>query len=242
MQNVSDLNNIIECAHLEKIYSTGERALSDISCVVRRGEFLGIIGPSGCGKSTLLKIIAGIESPTTGSIARSQKISMVFQSGALFPWLSVFENVAIGLRVEKLAEATVEKRVNQYLDMVGLQDFAQKVPSELSGGQHQRVGLARALAVEPQVLLLDESFSALDPKIATELHEDILRIWKHTGVAIVMVSHLIEEAVALADRILLMGSGAIKREFNITLSHPRREQGAEFMRDVQAVRKAFFTE
>ncbi len=241
MQNVLDLNNIIECSHLSKTYSTGEVALSDVSCAVRRGEFLAIIGASGCGKSTLLKIIAGIETPTSGSIARSQKIAMVFQSGALFPWLSVFENVAVGLRAEKLSEAVIERRVNAYLDLTGLQSFAQKVPAELSGGQHQRVGLARALAVEPQVLLLDESFSALDPKMAADLHEDILRIWKHTGVAIIMVSHLIEEAAALADRILLMGNGSIKKEFNISLSHPRREQGAEFMRDVQMIRKEFFT-
>ena len=241
MLNTSDLNNIIECSHLEKIYPTGEKALSDVSFVVRRGEFISIIGQSGCGKSTLLKIIAGIEEPTSGTIAKSQKIAMVFQSGALLPWLTVFENVAFGLRAEKHSEEVIEKRVNLYLDMVGLQDFAQKVPAELSGGQHQRVGLARALAIEPQVLLLDESFSALDPKMASELHEDILKIWHHTGVAIVLVSHLIEEAVALADRILLMKEGRIHQEFTISLPHPRREQGAEFMRCVQSIRKEFFT-
>jgi NitT/TauT family transport system ATP-binding protein len=215
-------------------------ALSDISLAVREGEFLCIVGPSGCGKSTLLKILAGLEKASRGEVHVPSKLSMVFQNGALLPWLTVKENVEFGLRVQKKPPKDIEHAGKKYLEMVGLSDFAAKYPRELSGGQRQRVGLARALAVEPQVLLLDEPFSALDPKTTDDLHKDLLKIWKETKITIVMVSHLIEEAVSLADRVVLMKAGHIEETFAVTLPYPRRESGLAFHELVQKIRAKFF--
>jgi len=165
---------------------------------------------------------------------------MVFQSGALFPWLNVFENVALGLRAKNVDDKKVEIICDKYIEMAGLAGFEEKFPHELSGGQKQRVGLARALAVEPKVLLLDEPFSALDTGTTEELHKDLIKIWQQTKKTIVMVSHSIEEAVTLADRIMLMKAGVVEKTFSITLPRPRREQESDFMHDVQTIRKKFF--
>ncbi len=145
-----------------------------------------------------------------------------------------------GLRAQAKSKKNIEQEGKKYLEMVGLADFAQKYPRELSGGQRQRVGLARALAVEPKLMLLDEPFSALDPKTTEDLHKDLLKIWKETAISVVMVSHLIEEAVSLADRVVLMKEGHIEEIFPITLSYPRRENGVAFHEEVQKIRRAFF--
>lgn len=219
-------------------------ALKDISLSIRREEFLAIIGPSGCGKSTLLKIIAGLEKESTGIVVAPPNISMVFQNGALLPWLTAEGNVALGLRAKKIrrpSEKEIEKTVKEFLTMVGLTDFAKKYPRELSGGQKQRVGLARALAVKPAVLLLDEPFSALDPKTTEELHSDVLKIWKEQKLTIILVSHLIEEAVSLADRVTLMKTGKIEEIFPVPLPYPRRENGLPFHELVQKIRIKFFS-
>jgi len=241
MQNDSNLNNLITLKGIGKTYE-GERmpALHGISLEVTSGEFVCIVGPSGCGKSTLLKIIGGLQKTDTGTAHIVGRIGMVFQSGALLPWLTVYNNIAFGVRAQKKSEAEVATTVEKYIELVGLKSFAQKYPHELSGGQRQRVGIARALAVEPQILLLDEPFSALDPKTTDELHQDMLRIWKATGVTIVMVSHLIEEAVTLADRIVLMKEGSIEEIFPITFPYPRREQALSFHELVEKIRKGFF--
>ncbi len=241
MQNDSNLNNLITLNGIGKTYE-GENisALHGISLEVTSSEFLCIVGPSGCGKSTLLKIIGGLEKADTGTIHIVGHIGMVFQSGALLPWLTVYNNIAFGVRAQKKSETEVATSVEKFLELVGLKAFAQKYPHELSGGQRQRVGIARALAVEPQILLLDEPFSALDPKTTDELHQDMLRIWKATGVTIVMVSHLIEEAVTLADRIVLMKEGSIEEIFPITFPYPRREQALSFHELVEKIRKRFF--
>lgn len=221
---------------------SAQAVLRRISFRVEEGEFICIIGPSGCGKTTLLKLIAGLENPSGGRIKKPDTISMVFQNGALFPWLSVYENAAFGLRTKGCAEEKVAAIVTRELNALHLENLRNVYPPELSGGQRQRVGIARALAVGPSVLLLDEPFSALDPKTSAELHDDLIALWREKKFTIVMVSHLIEEAVSLADRIILMRDGGIVEQFPIRLSYPRRENAQGFMRDVQKIRHAFFAE
>ncbi len=242
MLNDSALNkNIIEIKNVAKIYEgENDSAVHEISFSVREGEFVCLIGPSGCGKSTLLKLIAGITKETSGTIIKPETVSMSFQSGALFPWLSVYENAALGLRQQGASESKVRQTVGEYLELTNLTDFKEKYPADLSGGQRQRVGIARALAVNPAVLLLDEPFSALDAKTTAELHDDLLAIWQKTGKTIIMVSHLIEEAVSLADRVVLMKEGTIVKIYPVNLAYPRREQTREFGEHVLAIRKDFF--
>jgi NitT/TauT family transport system ATP-binding protein len=240
MRNDSGSNkSIIIFDHVGKEYLPGGAALRDVSFEVKEGEFVCFIGPSGCGKSTVLKIMAGLEKESSGNVVAPAGISLVFQSGALLPWLSVFENVALGLRAKDLSEDRVRKESMKYIEMLGLEDFIGNYPRELSGGQRQRVGIARALAVNPPVLLLDEPFSALDPKITSELHDDIIKAWLETKKTIVMVSHLIEEAVSLAERVILMKDFTIVKTFPILLKRPRREQGTDFLNKVLEIRKEF---
>ena len=231
---------MIEFKKVDKIYKGGSRALTDVNFKVKGGEFFCIVGASGCGKSTILKIIAGLEEATSGKVKKPKAVSMVFQSGALLPWLSVYENVALGLKAWDEDEKKVWAESQKYIEMVGLTEFVEKYPRDLSGGQRQRVGLARALAVSPEVLLLDEPFSALDTYTTEELHKDLIKIWKQTKKTIVMVSHSIEEAVSLGDRIMLMKAGRVEEIFEINFPYPRREQAAGFMHDVQQIRKKFF--
>lgn len=241
MRNDTDLNNIVVFEKVSKSFlPRNEAALRDVSFAVQEGEFVCIIGPSGCGKSTVLKIIAGLEKDFTGSARKPENVSMVFQSGALLPWLNIFENVALGLRAKNMSEGKVVAESRKYIEMMGLAGFVGKYPRELSGGQRQRVGIARALAVNPDALLLDEPFSALDPKITEELHKDLIKIWMETGKTVIMVSHLIEEAVSLAERVLLMRDFTVKKVFPIDLPRPRREQGEPFIRKVLEVRREFF--
>ena len=164
---------------------------------------------------------------------------MAFQSGALFPWLTVFENAALGLRQMGASESEVSRVVEKNLRAMNMHAFESKYPADLSGGQRQRVGIARALAVDPEVLLLDEPFSALDPKTTAELHDDIIAIWRETKKTVVMVSHLIEEAVSLADRVILMRDGTVDSVFPVDLPYPRRES-ENFHRDVMRIRREFF--
>lgn len=232
---------MIKFINISKIYpGNSKSSLQDVSFEVQDGELFVIVGPSGCGKSTVLKIIAGLEAVSGGEIQAPKDVSMVFQTGALLPWLNVFDNVALGVRAQKYGEKKVAEQCEKYIHMVGLKEYEKKYPHELSGGQRQRVGLARALAVEPKVLLLDEPFSALDTATTEELHKDLLKIWQATKKTIVMVSHSIEEAVSLADRIMLMKNGKMEQVFTINLPYPRREKEAEFMRDVQNIRKRLF--
>ena len=232
--------NIIEFQNVSKIYPGEIRpALKDVTFSVAQGEFVCLIGASGCGKTTVLKLIAGLEEATGGKIIKPEKVSMAFQSGALFPWLTVFENAALGLRQRGASESEVSRIVERELRAMNMHAFAQKYPSDLSGGQRQRVGIARALAVDPEVLLLDEPFSALDPKTTAELHDDLIAIWRETKKTIVMVSHVIEEAVSLADRVILMRDGAIDNIFPVELPYPRRES-ENFHRDVMRIRREFF--
>ncbi len=236
---MNNMENSIVFQKVNKTYEqTKETALHDVSFSVAVGEFVSIIGLSGCGKTTVLKIIAGIENPTSGTVTRPDVVSMVFQNGALFPWLTVYDNVAIGLRALKQSETTVRKKSLEFIDLMGLAEFVGKYPRELSGGQRQRVGIARALAVNPSVLLLDEPFSALDPKTTDELHRDMLKIWRETKKTILLVSHSIGEAVLLADRIFLMKEGSIQHEFS--LSPADHEEGSSaYAAKVLEIRKKF---
>ena len=243
MHNDSDLNkNIIEVKGVTKLYENETvPAVHDITMSVSEGEFVCIIGPSGCGKSTILKLLAGITLPTSGTIIKPDTVGMTFQSGALFPWLSVFDNVALGIRQKGASEQTVKHTVDTYLELTELVPFKDKYPAYLSGGQRQRVGIARALSIDPAVLLLDEPFSALDAKTTAELHDNLVSVWQKTQKTIIMVSHLLEEAVSLADRVVLMKEGTIASVYPINLSHPRREQTKEFGDRVLAIRKDFFS-
>ena len=241
MLKTSDLNDSILFDRVGKVFKPdNETALKDVSFSVARGELVSFVGPSGCGKTTVLKIIAGLEKESSGAVTKPDTVAMVFQSGALLPWLNVYDNVALGIRAQGATETQVRKESAHYIEMMGLEAFIQKYPRELSGGQRQRIGIARALAVNPEVLLLDEPFSALDSKTTDELHADILNIWTKTKKTIVLVSHLIEEAVSLAQRVILMKNFTIERIFPIDLPRPRREQGGEFSKIVQEIRKEFF--
>ena len=216
---------------VSKIYKEAKTtALSDITFEVKNGEFFCLVGPSGCGKSTILKLIGKIEEQTSGQIEGPSEVSMVFQSGALLPWMYVEENVSFVARTKGFSKQKTEEVTTKYLRMVELEAFRFRYPRELSGGQRQRVGIARALAVEPEVLLLDEPFSALDPVTTDELHNYLLKVWQETNKTIVMVSHLIEEAVLLSDRIAVMEQGKIKEIVEVNLKRPRNDESKEFLK------------
>jgi NitT/TauT family transport system ATP-binding protein len=217
------------------------RVLENISFTVEQGEFVAVVGPSGCGKSTMLRIINGLMPPTSGQVLYRDRQSdginldcaMVFQSFALMPWLTVKANVELGLEARGVAPAEREKRAGVYIDKVGLDGFEEAYPRELSGGMKQRVGLARALAVEPQLLLMDEPFSALDALTAITLREELLDIWQSADMPvhnIIIVTHMIEEAVELADRILVLasGPGRLVADLKVDLPRPRDRRKEAF--------------
>ncbi len=241
MQNDSNsTKHIITFKNVWKRYEENDLGLIDIDLAITKGDFVALIGPSGCGKSTLMKIVAGLEAPTEGVVEKPERVSLVFQNGALFPWLSVKDNVMVGARAIGGTEIDQRERTENAIAKLGLADFSEKTPRELSGGQRQRIGIARALASNPEVLLLDEPFSALDPKTTEELHRDISLLWQQTGATIIMVTHLIEEAVALANRIIIMKEFRIVGDYPVTMTHPRREDGATFGLEVRKIHKAFF--
>ncbi len=220
---------------LTKTYETrtGEsmEALGPISVDVAAGEFLVVVGPSGCGKSTLLQILAGFLKPTDGTVSVNGEIitgpsidrSMIFQSYALFPWLSVLDNVRFGLRRKTIPREQQRSIALQYLRLVGLQDFADKNIDELSGGMKQRVAIARAFAVNPSILLMDEPFGALDALTRRFLQRELLRIWQEQQRTVVFITHSVNEAIFLADRILVMSSrpGRIRAEWRLNSPRPR---------------------
>jgi iron(III) transport system ATP-binding protein len=198
------------------------QALDDVSLDIREGELFTFLGPSGCGKTTTLRCIAGFEKPTSGAIdflgrdftsipPFRRNIGMVFQSYALFPHLSIFENVAYGLRIRKLSRREIEERVNRIIALVGLEATQKRKPSELSGGQQQRIALARALVYDPQLLLLDEPLSNLDAKLRVYMREEIRRIQQQAKVTTIYVTHDQEEALSISDRIAVMHAGKVSQ-------------------------------
>lgn len=197
-------------------------AASDVSLKIDEGEFFTLLGPSGCGKTTTMRIIAGLEQPDKGRVYFDSKditdappykrnTGMVFQNYALWPHMSVFENVAYGLRVRKIPKVDVNKRVHEVLDLVKLGDLAGRFPSQLSGGQQQRVALARALVIEPEVLLLDEPLSNLDAKLRVEMREEIKELQKRLKITTIYVTHDQEEAMAVSDRMAIQNKGIIEQ-------------------------------
>lgn len=200
-------------------------ALDKVNFEVSEGEFFTVIGPSGCGKSTLLRIIAGLERMSAGSLSwqEQSKIGFVFQNFALFPYLSIFDNIEFGLKMGNTARDERIKIVKELIKEVGLWGFEDKHPKELSGGMKQRVGIARALAIEPNVLLLDEPFSSLDEFTAETLRALLLKIWQRRKITIVMITHLIREAIELSDRIAVLTAqpGHVKEIVEDNLARPR---------------------
>jgi NitT/TauT family transport system ATP-binding protein len=208
------------------------RALEAVDLTVESEEFVAVLGPSGCGKSTLLNMIAGLLAPSDGAIwlegdlpAGRAATAMVFQEFALFPWRTVRANVALGLEEMAIAADERARRTERYIDMTGLRGFEAKYPHQLSGGMRQRVGIARALAVEPAVLLMDEPFSALDAQTRQLMQEELLSIWQRTRQTIVYVTHNIHEAVFMADRVVVLTRrpGRVLAEVKIELPRPRAE-------------------
>jgi NitT/TauT family transport system ATP-binding protein len=224
----------LEINNLNKSFSTkgGELlALENISMKVYKNEFACIVGASGCGKSTLLNIIAGLDQQTSGEILlEGRPVSgpgadrgMVFQNYTLYPWLTVAENIEFGLKLKGISSSERKERVNHYMDIVGLSKFAQSLPKTLSGGMKQRTAIARALANEPDILLMDEPFGALDAQTKEVLQEFMLQVWEQTKKTILMITHDVEEAVFLAQRIYVLSSrpGRIKAEVDIPLGMER---------------------
>ena len=232
------MTEIINLKDVSKVYRTAKvTAVADINLSINQGEFFCMVGPSGCGKSTILRLISGLEQASIGKVAAPQEVSMVFQSGALLPWMTVEENVSLVNKVKKISQAKIEEQTLKCLRLVDLETFRFRYPRELSGGQRQRVGIARALAIEPKILLLDEPFSALDPVTTDDLHQYILKIWQETKATIVMVSHSIEEAVFLSDRIAIMTNGKIQEILEVNLKRPRNEETKDFLGLVDKIKK-----
>jgi nitrate ABC transporter ATP-binding subunit len=213
-------------------------ALRRVSLNIDKGEFVCLIGASGCGKSTLLRIIAGFEQPSSGQVSLYEHPvagpgsdrGMVFQDYALFPWMTVRENIAFGPRQKGLPKARIREITDEYLDMVGLAKFADRFPQQLSGGMKQRVAIARVLANECELLLMDEPFGALDALTREKLQQELLEIWARTRVTIIFVTHSVEEAVLLSDRVVVMtaGPGRIEADIPIGLVRPREVSAIDF--------------
>lgn len=246
------MNTIIEVNQVSKSFKKSETqdllVLDNVCLSMREGEIVALLGKSGSGKSTLLRIIAGLIEPTSGEVfCRGEKVtgpvpgvSMVFQSFALMPWLTVLQNVELGLEALGIKRNERRQRAIEAIDIIGLDGFESAYPKELSGGMRQRVGFARALVVNPDILLMDEPFSALDVLTADNLRSDLLDLWhakKTNTKGILFVTHNIEEAVALADRIIIFGSnpGAVRADLKVNIQHPRQEQSAGFRQLVDEI-------
>jgi NitT/TauT family transport system ATP-binding protein len=231
----------ITISKVQKIFKTKDRdvvALHDIDLEIKPGEFVCLLGPSGCGKSTLLNAVAGFSLPTSGKISIDGKPittpgpdrGMVFQEYALFPWMTVGQNISFGMEVQRATKADIALTVNQLLDTLHLKDFRDRYPKDLSGGMRQRVAIARILALDSPIMLMDEPFGALDALTRRNLQDELLRIWSTMGKTILFVTHSIEESIYLADRIVVMTyrPGTVKRDQRVDLPRPRDPASAEF--------------
>ena len=261
MMKMADMQNSnveIMLKDIGMVYKTNDgrdvTALTGVSLDIQKGEFISLLGPSGCGKTTLLRIIADLLQPTSGEISiagesprdarLSKKYGIVFQSPVLYDWRTVKKNIMLPLEIMHIPKAEREDRAMKMLDIVGLTEFANHYPNQLSGGMQQRVGIARALAIQPQILLMDEPFSALDEFTKEKLHEDLLRIWAKTNKTIIFVSHNIQEAVFLSSRICVLSPhpGRLSAVIDVDLPRPRTmdiKDTPEFTAYVAKVRNSF---
>lgn len=229
-------------------------ALQNVSLDIKPGEFVSMVGPSGCGKTTLLRSIADLQQPTSGSISirgmtpreirMQKKFGIVFQNPVLYDWRTVRRNVCMPMELMGIPKKERTARVTKMLELVGLYDFGKKYPHELSGGMQQRVGIARALAIRPEILLMDEPFSALDEFTKEKLHVDLLRIWSKTKKTVIFVTHNIQEAVFLSDKVVVLSPhpGRVSAVVDITIPRPRGlevKDTAEFNALVSKVRNSF---
>jgi NitT/TauT family transport system ATP-binding protein len=243
--------HLLELQHISQVYGSGARpftAVQDVNLKLSEGTFVALLGPSGCGKSTLLRIITGLQPPTKGRVLYrglpqrgvNPRATIVFQTFALFPWLTVQENVEVALKARGVPPNLRVLRAVDLLDRVGLDGFETAYPRELSGGMRQKVGFARAMAVEPELLCLDEPFSALDVLSAEALRGELLELWLNGKIptrAVLMVTHDIEEAVFMADRIVVMEKepGRVAADFSVDLPHPRQRKSPKFLSLVDRV-------
>ena len=261
MMKMADMQNSnveIMLKDIGMVYKTNDgrdvTALTGVSLDIQKGEFISLLGPSGCGKTTLLRIIADLLQPTSGEISiagesprdarLSKKYGIVFQSPVLYDWRTVKKNIMLPLEIMHISKAEREDRAMKMLDIVGLTEFANHYPNQLSGGMQQRVGIARALAIQPQILLMDEPFSALDEFTKEKLHEDLLRIWAKTNKTIIFVTHNIQEAVFLSSRICVLSPhpGRLSAVIDVDLPRPRTmdiKDTPEFTAYVAKVRNSF---
>ncbi len=220
-------------------YFGAERVLDNVDFDLPSGSFTSLVGPSGCGKTTMLRIIAGIEKAGGGTIEINgtpsgkdvPALGVVFQQGSLLPWKSVQKNVAFGLELAKLDRSEIKERVAHALEMVHLTGSEKKYPHQLSGGMQQRVGIARALALDPPILLMDEPFASVDAQTREELHDELLSIWEKSRKSVLFVTHSIDEAIVLSDEIIVMGAkpGRVISRLKVDLPRPRTEESAHLM-------------
>lgn len=229
-------------------------ALNNVSLDIREGEFISLLGPSGCGKTTLLRIIADLLQPTSGNISilgqspkeirLQRKYGIVFQNPVLYDWRTVRRNICLPMEIMGVPKKERTARIDRMLDLVGLQEFGYKYPFELSGGMQQRVGIARALALDPDFLLMDEPFSALDEFTREKLNEDLIDIWRKTKKTVIFVTHNIPESVFLSDRVVVLSAhpGRLSAVVNIDLPRPRKDsirEAPEFFEHVAKIRRSF---
>jgi NitT/TauT family transport system ATP-binding protein len=253
MAQLATASEILDVSHVKQRYRNssgdeGSLVLDDVSIRLVEGEIVGLLGRSGCGKSSLLRIVSGLNRPSEGNVTFGgapvtgpvNGVAMVFQSFALFPWMSVLGNVELGLKAQGVSDAEARRRALSAIDLIGLDGFESADPKELSGGMRQRVGFARALVVDPKILLMDEPFSALDVLTAETLRTDLLDLWTEGRMpikSILMVTHNIEEAVLMCDRIIVLSSnpGRIAAEIRVHLTHPRNRLDPEFRQLVNEI-------
>lgn len=228
---------IVKIDHVEKIYQgrSGEVvALNGVDMEIRENEFVCVVGPSGCGKSTLLNIIAGLERPTSGRVCVKGKEvvnpgserGVIFQQYALFPWLTVKKNVKFGLKLRGVKEPELSEIADKYIRLVGLEEFGDSYPKELSGGMKQRVAIARAYAVNPEILLMDEPFGALDAQTRTQLQTELLETWEKEKKTCFFITHDVEQAIILAQRVVIMSArpGRVKEIVPVNIPYPRTQE------------------
>ncbi|MEG3007261.1 MAG: ABC transporter ATP-binding protein [Oscillospiraceae bacterium] len=234
---------IIEVKNVDKFFPSKDnkdelKVLKNVNLAIEENQFVCLVGASGCGKSTLLRILAGLEEATNGEVlyknekhkSPRKEIGMVFQNYSLMPWLNVQDNITLGLDFNKTAKQEKNKIAAEYLEMIGMTEFSQSMPYELSGGMQQRVAIARALANNPDIVLMDEPFGALDAYTRIQLQKELLRIWEKHKKTIVFVTHSVDEAIYLADRIIFVSktNGGIEKDIYVNMDRPRERKNPEY--------------